>query len=30
MIEKDQADEDGHLARWTKLLQVDAAVPAQA
>jgi len=30
IIEKDQADEDGHIARWRKLLEAAAPVPAQA
>jgi demethoxyubiquinone hydroxylase (CLK1/Coq7/Cat5 family) len=30
MIEKDQADEDGHIARWTRLLQAGTPVPVQA
>ncbi len=30
IIEKDQADEDGHIARWKKLLEIDTPIPAQA
>jgi len=30
IIEKDQADEDGHVARWTRLLQTATFVPTQA
>jgi len=30
VIEKDQADEDGHVARWKRLLEAAAPVPAKA
>ena len=30
IIEKDQADEDGHIARWKRLLDTVAPIPAQA
>ena len=30
IIEKDQADEAGHIARWTRLLQAGTPIPTQA
>lgn len=30
VVEKDQADEGGHIARWTRLLEACSAVPAKA
>lgn len=30
VLEKDQADEDGHVSRWRRLLESAASVPAQA
>ena len=30
VIEKDQADEDGHIGRWTSMLTAVAPVPAEA